>query len=89
MKIPKSIKVKIFDHPDQLITKAKKEAEKNGLQFLGDTDRGIIKGFGIEADYIFQEDILTVTVFRKPILLPWTKVEQKVRAFVTMQEKIN
>ena len=82
MKMPKSIQVKIIDHPEELIAKAKEKAEKYGLHFLGDTDKGVIKGFGIEADYMFQEDILTVTVFRKPVLLSWTKVEQKVRTLV-------
>lgn len=82
MKKPKSIKVKIFDHPDELISKAKEVAEKYGLQFLGDSERGLIKGFGIEADYRLQEDVLTVTVFRKPLLVPWTKVEQHVKTLV-------
>ena len=85
MKKPKSIQVKIIDHPSELVTKAKELAEEYGLQFLGDTDRGVIKGFGIEADYMLQEDILTVTVFRKPVLLPWTKVEQKLRTLVEYQ----
>ena len=84
MKMPKSIQIKIIDHPEELITKAKEVAEKYGLYFFGDTDKGVIKGFGIEADYMFHEDILTVTVFRKPVLLSWRKVEQKVRTLVNM-----
>lgn len=87
MKMPKSIQVKIIDHPDELLTKAKEIAEEYGLQFLGDAERGLIKGFGIEADYMLQEDLLTVTVFRKPLLIPWTKVEQKVRTLVNMNSK--
>ncbi|WP_305907746.1 hypothetical protein Q9L42_014200 [Methylomarinum sp. Ch1-1] len=88
--MPKSIQVKIVDHPDKLINKAKQEAKKNGIQFLGDADRGIIRGFGIEADYVLQDELLTVTVFRKPMLLPWAKVEQKVRTFVdTGASRIN
>ena len=87
MKTPKSIQLKIIDHPEKLITKAKEVAEKHGLQFSGDTERGLIKGYGIEADYMLQEDILTVTVFRKPFLLSWTKVEQKVRTLVSLNSK--
>ncbi|MGR9044903.1 MAG: hypothetical protein ACU83N_06390 [Gammaproteobacteria bacterium] len=84
MKTPKSIQLRIIDHPDKLITKAKETAEKHGLQFSGDTEGGLIKGFGIEADYKLRADILTVTVFRKPILLSWTKVEQHVRTLVSL-----
>lgn len=88
MKKPKSIQVKITDHPEKLVTKAKEAAEKYGLQFLGDTDQGIIKGFGIEADYTLRDDLLTVTVFRKPVLLPWTTVEQKLKTLVSLNANI-
>ncbi len=78
----KSIKVKIVDQPDELIIKAKQAAEQHGLRFTGDTEKGFIKGFGIHAHYLLQEDILTVKILRKPLLLSWTQVEQKVRALV-------
>ncbi|MBU2570084.1 MAG: hypothetical protein KJ725_08615 [Gammaproteobacteria bacterium] len=82
MKKPKSIQLKIIEKPEDLIHKAKQAAENYDLQFLGDIEQGIIKGFGIEADYMLQEDILTITVFRKPILISWATVEQKVRMLV-------
>jgi hypothetical protein len=87
MKTAKSIQIEIFDHPDELITKVKEAAQKYGVHFLGDTGQGIIKGFGFKADYLFQENILTITVFRKPALLPWTTVEEKVRALVNMDSR--
>ena len=80
----KSIKVKIADHPDKLITKAKLAAEKHGLRFTGDTEKGLIKGFGIEAHYLLQEDVLTVNILRKPLFLSWAKVEQKIIALVSI-----
>ncbi len=82
----KSIKVKIADHPDKLITKAKQAAEKHGLQFTGDTEKGWIMGFGLEAHYLLQEDVLTVKILRKPLLLSWAVVEQKVRALVNINQ---
>ncbi|GAB4261277.1 MAG: hypothetical protein Kow0065_11790 [Methylomicrobium sp.] len=75
MKKSKSIQLKILAHPEQLISKAKVAAEQYGLQFLGDIEKGVIRGFGIEADYTVQEDILTIRVSRKPVLLSWAKVE--------------
>ena len=83
----KSIKVKIVDHPVELITKAKHAAEKHGLRFTGDTEKGWIKGLGIEAHYLLQEDVLTVKVLRKPLLLSWAKLEQKVRTLVNINQK--
>lgn len=84
----KSIKVKINDHPNELISKAKHAAEKHGLRFTGDTEKGLIQGFGIEAHYLLQEDMLTVNILRKPLLLSWAKVEQKVRALVNINPNI-
>ena len=84
----KSIKVKIVDHPDELITKAKQAAEKHGLKFTGDTEKGLIKGLGIEAYYLLQADVLTVKILRKPLLLSWAKLEQKVRTLVSINHNI-
>jgi hypothetical protein len=84
----KSIKVKIVGHPDELITKAKHAAEKHGLRFTGDTEKGLIKGLGIEAHYLLQEDILTIKILHKPLLLSWAKLEQKVRTLVNINQNI-
>jgi hypothetical protein len=78
----KSISVKIIGHPDALITKARHAAEKNGLRFTGDSENGLIKGLGIEAHYLVKDDMLTINFLRKPLLLSWKMVEQKVRALV-------
>jgi phosphoenolpyruvate synthase/pyruvate phosphate dikinase len=84
----KSIKVKIVGHPDELITKAKHAAEKHGLRFTGDTEKGLIKGLGIEANYFLQEDVLTIKILHKPLLLSWAKLEQKVRTLVNINQNI-
>lgn len=80
----KSIKVKIIGHPNELIIKARHAAEKHGLRLTGDTEKGLIKGLGIEAYYLLQEDELTVKVFRKPLMLSWAKLEQKLKALVNI-----
>jgi hypothetical protein len=84
----KLIQVKIVDHPDELITRAKQAAKKHGLRFVGDAETGLIRGFGIEAHYLLEADILTVKILRKPLLLSWAKVEQNVRALVSNKQNI-
>jgi len=83
----KSIQVKIVAHPDELIIKVRQAAEKHGLRFTGNTEKGLIKGLGIEAHYQLQEDVLTIKVLRKPLLLSWAKLEQKVRTLVNINQK--
>lgn len=80
------IKLKIFVPPAELVTKAKLLAEKHGMRFSGDTQRGLINGSGIEARYLLKEDELTINILRKPALLSWTQVEQKVIALVKMNQ---
>lgn len=84
----KSIKIKIADHPDELISKVKQEAEKHGLRFTGDTEKGLIKGFGIHVHYLLHGDLLTVKFLHKPLLLSWSQVEQKVRDLVSVNQKV-
>jgi hypothetical protein len=83
----KSIQVKIVAHPDELILKARQAVEKHGLRFTGTTEKGLIKGLGIEAHYQLQEDVLTIKVLRKPLLLSWAKLEQKVRTLFNINQK--
>lgn len=85
-KIEKTIDIKITDHPDELITKVKQAVEKNGLRFKGDTEKGLIKGFGIHINYLLKEDILTIKFLRKPLLLSWSQVELKVRELVSISQ---
>lgn len=85
----KTFEIKIIGHPDELITKAKLAAEKYGLRFVGNTEKGELKGFGIEAHYLLQRDVLTISILRKPHFLSWTKVEQKIRAIVNCGASVN
>lgn len=80
------IKLKISVPPHELVIRAKQLADKHGFGFSGDNERGSIKGSGIEARYLLQEDELTINILRKPALLSWSRVEQKVIALVNMSK---
>lgn len=83
------IKLKIIVPPAELVSKAKLLAEKHSMQFSGDTEKGLITGSGIEARYLLREDELTINILRKPALLSWDRVEQKVIALVKMNQNKN
>ncbi|MGR8978890.1 MAG: hypothetical protein ACU84H_02195 [Gammaproteobacteria bacterium] len=89
MRIKKSIKVKTAVPANELIIQAKQAAEKHGLRFIGDTEKGFIEGLGIEAHYLFEEDELMVKILRKPMLLSWTLLEQKLIALVSLNQNID
>jgi hypothetical protein len=80
------IKLKISVPPHELVTKAKQLADKHGFGFSGDTEKGQIRGAGIEARYLVREDELTINILKKPALLSWTRVEQKIVALVNMSK---
>ena len=84
----KFIKVKTAVPADQLVTQARLAAEKHGLRFTGDNEKGFIKGLGIEAHYLLQEDELMVKILRKPLLISWALLEQKLIALVSMNQPI-
>lgn len=78
----KTIKVKLIDRsPEYIVHKAKTMAGQNGLKFIGDTQTGHFHGRGIEGRYHFGVDSLSITIIRKPIILPWALVETTVAEF--------
>jgi len=79
----KSFKLKITEHPDKLLVNAKQMAAENRFQLQGDTHKGMIKGSGLQAQYLVHGDVLTVTILRKPMMLSWEQMEKTVRGIMT------
>ena len=58
-----------------LIEKLEKAAEKHSIHFEGNTTQGHAKGKGFVIKYHVNGDKCTLTVTKKPFLVPWGVVE--------------
>ena len=72
-----------IDDPDadSWIERAKKAADENNAVFTGDSRTGSFQGRGIAGTYTLKDDLLCITITRKPILVPWEMVESVIKGF--------
>lgn len=77
----KSFQIKLSEPPNELIAQARETALRNGVNFSGDSASGAFSGYGIEGAYRVEEDMLVVTIFKKPLIIPWTTIESKMKSF--------
>ncbi|TAN53966.1 MAG: hypothetical protein EPN21_00055 [Methylococcaceae bacterium] len=77
----KTFHVTLKKDPEKLIKQAKNLASKNGMVLEGDTRSGRFSGTGIEADYAVQGDKLSITVVKKPMIMPWLLIEKTITGF--------
>ena len=77
----RSFRIKIQEDPDVLVARAEKVARQAGAEFKGDAHSGSFAGSGVEGQYAVEEDSITVTITRKPMIAPWSLVEDKVKGF--------
>lgn len=79
--VSKCFKIEVFESPDVLITKAKVAADKKGINFNGDSGSGAFSGQGIEGEYQMVDNKVAVTIYKKPMILPWLAVEASLKNF--------
>lgn len=72
----------ITEDPQQLISKVKQIASQKGINVAGDHQQGSLSGKGVDANYLLEDATLTITVQKKPMIVPWTMVEKMVANFV-------
>lgn len=77
----RSFRIKIQEDPDALVARAEKAARKAGAEFEGDAHSGSFAGSGVEGQYEVEEGSIVVTITRKPMIAPWSLVEDKVKGF--------
>lgn len=77
----KTIHIALKQAPEQLIQQAKAAADKNGVNMQGDADSGCFSGMGVEGEYSVEGQTLTVTISKKPLIMPWAFIEKSVRDF--------
>ncbi len=72
----------ITEDPEQIINKVKQVATEKGINVTGDHQQGSLSGHGVNADYLLEDSTLTITVQKKPLIVPWSMVEKLVTNFV-------
>jgi len=77
----KAFEVKLTSDPDEVIAKAKVAARENGVKFEGDSQMGHFSGHGIEGSYLILDDTLAIKISKKPLIMPWSLIETKLRKY--------
>lgn len=60
-----------------LVEKLRKAAVKHDIEFDGDAARGYARGKGFHVEYRVNGKQCTLTVTKKPLLIPWALVESQ------------
>lgn len=61
--------------PEIIIEKLEKLAVKHAVEFSGTVERGYARGKGFHVEYVVVGTRCTLTVTKKPLLVPWALVE--------------
>ncbi|HUL11217.1 MAG TPA: hypothetical protein VLU73_03485 [Methylococcaceae bacterium] len=77
----KTYTVKLSQDAHKLVSKMEHAAQKNGVHLVGDTISGHFKGKGIEGRYEISENLLAITIAKKPVFLTWSLIETTVMQF--------
>lgn len=67
-----------------LFNKAKSDAEKHGISWAGDITKGYGTHRGFEAEYLVDEDSITVNISKKPIWATRTMIEREISKYITL-----
>ncbi|MCL2286375.1 MAG: hypothetical protein FWC32_08430 [Firmicutes bacterium] len=65
-----------------LFDKAKKDAAENGITWQGDITQGHGSGFGFEGQYVIDENHITITVTKRPLLVSKSRIKNEVENYV-------
>lgn len=77
----RTFKIHVKEHPEILVHKAREMALANSIHFIADEVQGHFSGKGLEGVYQFDNDLLIVTVVKKPAFVTWKLVEKMLHQF--------
>ncbi|TSA05626.1 MAG: hypothetical protein D4R76_00420 [Methylococcus sp.] len=69
--------------PEAVIAAAKIAAQKNGVALEGDATQGQFDGHGIKGTYDILDQTLSVSIAKKPLVMPWGMIEKTLTNFFT------
>ncbi len=77
----RTFQISVSEHPEILVNRARKMALENAVHFIADEVEGHFSGKGLEGTYRFDNDLLVITVARKPPFVTWSMVEKMLHRF--------
>ena len=83
MTMSKTFEIPLGGDAVALVNKAQAAATTYAATFSGDISSGSFSGRGFDGSYTIIENMATVTITKKPFIVPWILVESKVRGFFT------
>ena len=75
----RSVTGKLPESAEVIVEKLQKLAVKHDIEFSGDVQRGRARGKGFHVEYQVDGANCTLTVTKKPLLVPWSLVESQLR----------
>jgi len=81
-----TIKINKPQDINALFLKAKEDAIKHNITWTGDLHSGHGSGFGFEGKYVVDENHITITVLKRPLLATKSRIEREVKNYVTQTE---
>lgn len=76
-----SFNIILKQEPSWVLKYLKSEIETNDGVFTGTEDSGTFSGKGIEGSYVCNEDCLTITITKKPFMVPMRLIEKEIRKY--------
>lgn len=73
----RSVTGRLKEDPVVIVERLYRMAAKHDVEFQGDTEKGFAKGKGFHVEYIVVGESCTLTVTRKPMLIPWSLIEHQ------------
>jgi hypothetical protein len=77
----KTFEIKLKSSSAEFLDSVRAVTANNGVRFEGDQVSGRFSGHGIEGHYRIVDDVLALNITKKPMVVPWTLIENKVRSF--------
>lgn len=68
---------------DVILEKLQELSVKHNIEFSGDVEKGYAKGKGFHVEYVVRGTSCTLTVTKKPLLVPWALVEAQLHKLFT------
>jgi hypothetical protein len=79
------IKIPKPNNLQELLERAKSDADKHDLSYEGDITKGHASGKGFEGSYTIDANFITIRVNKKPVLVSKAKIETEIKKYLAAQ----